>query len=111
MDMSRMILLAAVACGISVGSPSLAQSPSDVRCLLLSNAFSKGSDQADAKKAAQSASLFYLGKVDGRYSDVQLRATISQQQKTITKANAGPGMQGCMQRMQASAKRLQTASP
>ena len=110
--MLRVLSLAAATGAIFMSTPGRAQSQGDVRCLMLSNAFAKslnasGSTNTEAQKAAQSAALFYLGKVDGRWSDAQLRATVTQQQKTISVANAGAGMQKCMQQMQASAKKMQ----
>ena len=114
--MPRVIFFAVTAVGIFLSAPSFAQSPDDVRCLMLSNVFAKassagGNDHAEAQRAAQSAALFFLGKIDGRWSEEQLRAARTQQQKTITSANAGAGMQRCMQRMQASAKKMQAIRP
>ena len=115
--MPRVIFVAITAVGVSMSTPSFAQSPDDVRCLMLSNVFAKVSsaggdnNHAEAQKAAQSAALFYLGKIDGRWSEEQLRAAQIQQRKTITSANAGAGMQRCMQQMQASARKMQAIRP
>ncbi len=104
-------ILAAASLSALVSTPCLAQSTDDVRCLVLSNAFAQAGNTAEAKKAGQSGALFYLGKIDGRWNDAQLRVAIAQQQKTLRVANAGPEMQGCTQRMQASIKKLIALAP
>ena len=109
--MLRKIFLVAAGSGVLVTTPCLAQSTGDVRCLLLSNAFAQGANTPEAKKAGQSGALFYLGKIDGRWTDAQLRAAIAQQQKTITADKAGPEMQVCMKLVEASFKKLQAAAP
>ena len=96
---------------VLLSTPCLAQSTDDVRCLLLGNAFAQGGNTPEAKKSGQSGALFYLGKIDGRWTDAQLRAAIAQQQKTLKADKAGPEMQVCMQRVEASYKKLQAAAP
>lgn len=109
--MPRKIFSIAAASIALVSAPSLAQSTEDVRCLLLSNAFAQGGNTPEAKKAGQSGALFYLGKMDGRWNEAQLRAALTQQQKTLSADKAGPEMQACMRRVEASYKKLQAASP
>jgi hypothetical protein len=109
--MLRSLMVIAAASTALISSPSLAQSATDARCLVLSYAFARSGSTPDVKKAAQSTALFYLGKIDGRFSDAQLRATLVEQQKTIVVAKAGPDMQGCVRRMQESEKKLQAAAP
>lgn len=109
--MLRKILLVAAASGVLVSTSSLAQSTDDVRCLLLSSAFAHGGTSAEAKTAGQSGALFYLGRVDGRWNEAQLRAAIAQQEKTLKADKAGTEMQICMQRVEASYKKLQALAP
>lgn len=109
--MFRMIFLIAASSSALVSTSSLAQSVDDVRCLLLSNAFAQGANTDEAKKAGQAGALFYLGRIDGRWNDAQLRTAIAQQQKSITPAKAGAEMQACMRRVEASYKKLQATSP
>ena len=109
--MFRMIILTAAGSLALIGAPGLAQSSGDVRCLLLSNAFAQSANTDEAKKAGQTGALFFLGRIDGRWNDAQLRAAIAAHQKTIKPATAGPEMQACMQQLQASYKKLQTAAP
>ena len=109
--MFRIMLLAGAGLSALGSAPCLAQSTDDVRCLVLSNAFAKIGSTAEAKKAGQSGAAFYLGKIDGRWNDAQLRAAIAQHQKTLKVPNAGPEMKLCMQRMQASYEKLQALAP
>ena len=107
--MFRKILLVAAGSLVLASAPGAAQSASDVRCLVLANGFAKGGSTAEAKQAGQLAAHYFLGKVEGRSNDAQLRAAIAQQQKTIVVARAGADMQTCMQQITASAKKLQGA--
>jgi len=109
--MFRKILFAGAGLSALWSTPCLAQSTDDVRCLVLSNAFAKIGSTAEAKKAGESGAVFYLGKIDGRWNDAQLRAAIAQHQKTLKVPNAGPEMKVCMQRMQASYEKLQALAP
>jgi hypothetical protein len=109
--MFRNILFLAAFSGICVSAPSLAQTPGDVRCLLLSNGFAKSSNNVEAQQAARLAASFFFGKVDGRWNGAQLRPIVAQQKKTIKAATAGPEMQRCIQQMQASIKRTQAVAP
>jgi hypothetical protein len=104
MTSSRLKLLGLLAGCVSVSA--FAQSTRDVRCLVLSNAFAASATQADARKAAQSATLFFAGKVTGERNDARLRALVSQQRAALTKARAGTEMKACVQQMQTSLRRL-----
>lgn len=109
--MPRKIFLIAAGSAALVSTPSLAQSAGDVRCLLLSNAFAQNASNAEAKKAGLSGALFYLGRIDGRWNDAQLRAAIDQQRKSLRADKAGPEMRVCMQKVEASYNRLQSVAP
>lgn len=109
--MFRKIFVVAASSVALVSTACPAQSTDDVRCLLLGNAFAQGASTAEAKKVGQSGAMFYLGRIDGRWNEVQLRAAITEQQKTISADKAGPEMQVCMQRVEASYKKLQAVAP
>ena len=109
--MLRNIFLVAASSCVLVSTAGSAQSTDDVRCLMLSNAFAQGGSTPEAKKAAQSGGLFFLGRIDGRWTDVQLRAAIAQHQKTLKVDKAGPEMQACLRRVEASYKKLQAIAP
>jgi alpha-beta hydrolase superfamily lysophospholipase len=109
--MLRRLVLLAASSGVLVATPALAQASDDVRCLVLSNAFANGASAAEAKRVAQSSATYYLGRIDGRWNDAQLRAALARQQQSIKAATAGKEMQACVQRMQASARKLTTLAP
>lgn len=109
--MIRMMIAATIGSGLLAAVPAAAQSVADVRCLVLSNAFALGASKAEAKQAAQSSAFYYLGKIDGKWSDAQLSAALLEQTRSIKVASAGAEMQDCARRMQASAVKLQSLAP
>jgi hypothetical protein len=110
--MLRPTTLLSLGAVLLAAAPAAAQSSaSDVRCLILSNAFTKGASQEQAKKAAEYSLAFYLGRLDGRLNDAQLRTAIAEQQKTLQVATAPTEMQGCARRMQAGVQRLRSLAP
>ena len=108
--MFRRTSLIAAASVALVSTPSFAQSAADVRCLILSYEFIRAGKTDAMKKTAQLAGIFYLGKIDGRYSDAQLRSALAQQQKTLVGPRSGADMQACVTRMQESERRLGAAA-
>ena len=102
-------LLLAVTLLLTLSAPALAQSASDIRCLVLSDAFATRSNNEAIKKAAQPVAFFYAGKIDGRWTDAQLLAEIIKQKKSVNFKNSGAEMQACASRMQVSLRRLGTS--
>ena len=105
--MVRWTMMAAGCAAAIVAAPAQSQSTADVRCLILSNAFAKAGGTAQMKRAAEFSALYYLGRIDTRLNDAQLRAAVTEQQKNIKLASAGTEMQACARRVQASTRRLQ----
>jgi hypothetical protein len=95
---------------VIASSPSRAQSPGDVRCLILSNTFATQGSTEQSKEVARVASLFYAGRVSG-LTDAQLRAAIVQQQRTLDTSLAGAEMKGCAHGMQTTLQRLKALGP
>lgn len=87
-----------------------AQSAADAQCLILSNAFSKGSKNADQQKAAEASLYFYLGRVGDRMTAVQLKRLLDEQAKTITDKTAGETMNKCIQAIQTKVELLRSFS-
>jgi hypothetical protein len=94
---AKMWIMAACAL-LVVGQASAQGSASDVRCLLVSNAFANGANDVKAKEIARSARLFYGGRLSTRES-AGLRREFAAQQKQLTPANAGPVMNSCAKEM------------
>ena len=108
MKMHRVALWTMAAALAGAGTAAAGQDVGrDVRCLLVSNAFSAGAKDPKARQIAMVAGFFYLGRLDGKLTDAQLETRIRTEQKTITNANAPATMQQCGQYMQQRGQALQ----
>jgi hypothetical protein len=83
------------------GAAASAQSATDARCILLSSAFAKQNQDANAQKLADAAFYFYLGRISPQASAAQLKALFDQQAKTLTDATAGGLMNACAKEFEA----------
>jgi hypothetical protein len=101
-----MIGLSATALLAMASAPAAAQS-ADVKCLLVSNLYSKASNEPKARQIAEAAKFFYMGRVHGRLSDLQLKAQMQALQKIITPKNSAQTMSSCARGMQAAATAIQ----
>ena len=80
----------------------------DVQCVIVSNAIAKVSkNEARKQVVALNMLHFYFGRIDGHFSDAQLKVEIAAQGKKITKANLPTIAQNCLTAMQARLKRMQ----
>ncbi len=94
--MKPYVVLFVALASYAVATPASAQSTaSDAKCLMVSNVFAKAATDPKAREAANLASFFYLGRLDGRLSASQLADALIAQQKGLTAANAGPVMNEC----------------
>ena len=80
---------------VATGGTAAAQTATEARCIILSNAFARQAKDADAQKLAEASIYFYLGRIAGNPTPAQMKAVMDQQAKTITEANAGPLMRDC----------------
>jgi hypothetical protein len=92
-------------------SATTAQSATDASCFLLSNAFAQSTKDANAQKAAEAASYFYLGRIGNRATAAQLKALFDAQAKAITDATAPTMMNACIKELQAKADLVQSLAP
>jgi hypothetical protein len=81
----------------------------DVRCLMLSNLFTKTSPVEQAKVAASQARLFYLGRVSSKFTSAQLETAMNAEAKAIDSDHAGPDMNACLASVQAAAAAAEVA--
>jgi hypothetical protein len=88
-----------------------AQSATDARCLLLSNAFANGAKDENAKKAAEVAGYFYLGRISEHATAAQLKPVLERESKSITDANAGAQMTSCVKAIQDKVQLVQSLGP
>ena len=93
---------------IAIATPALAQSAdNDVKCLLLSSAFSRMEKDAGRKQVAEVAAIYYFGRVDTRLAGAALKNQILAQGKSLNGANAGQQMTACAKQMQVRRKAFQ----
>jgi hypothetical protein len=102
------ILIAASLLATSGGAA--AQSATDARCILLSNAFGQQAKDPNAQKLAEATLYFYLGRVGAQATTAQFKALLDAQAKTITDATAGGLMGDCVKAVQAKIQLLQSVA-
>jgi len=118
--MRSYLLLPAIACAAAMtASPVFAQdAAADVRCLLVSNAFSGAEKDEGRKQLSILAAHFYLGRIDARLNAAQLRAQVIAVSKTLSPPTMAATMNSCVQRlrdkqlvMQGIGKEIMAAQP
>ena len=107
----KTVTIALAAALLATSGAAAAQSATDARCILLSNVFAQQAKDDSAKKAAQAAMYFYLGRIGSSATAPQLKALFEAQGKTITNANAGTLMNECAKGVQTKLDLLQSLSP
>ena len=70
-------ILATAAALLMTSAEASAQTATDARCIILSNAFAKAGKDADAQKLAEATLYFYLGRIN-MTSGPQLKALLDQ---------------------------------
>jgi hypothetical protein len=106
----KITTVALAAALLATSATASAQSATDVRCLVLSNAFAQQTKDANQQKLAEDTIYFYLGRINGQPTAAQLKTTLDQQAKTITNATAGTQMGECVKAVQAKVELLQSLS-
>jgi hypothetical protein len=83
----------------------------DARCLLVSSTYARTAKDPRARQVAQTASAFYLGRVDGRYSPAALKATLAAELKLVSAGNAASIMNACAARLAQAETQIQAMAP
>lgn len=104
------IRLALAAMLLTMSGASAAQSTTDARCILASNAFSRTATDEKAKKLAQASLYFYLGRIGESATPAQLGTLLREQARTITEANVGEVMNACAKGLQDKIQMLESIS-
>ena len=102
--------IALAAALLATSATASAQSATDARCLVLSNAFAQQTKDANQQKLAEDTIYFYLGRINGQPTAAQLKTILDQQAKTITNATAGAQMGDCVKAVQTKVELLQSLS-
>jgi hypothetical protein len=106
----KTLKIALAATLLATGGTAMAQTASDAQCIIVSNAFASQAKDEQAKKIAEAAVYFYLGRIGNSMTSAQLKALLDAQTKTITQANAGPTMGKCAAAIQNKVEMLQSLS-
>jgi hypothetical protein len=106
--LTRIAIAAAL---LTTSGAAAAQTATDASCFLLSNVFARSSSDAGAKKAAEAASYFYLGRIGSQATAAQLKALFDKQAGTITDATAPTMMAACIKELQSKAQLVQSLAP
>ena len=91
---------------LASGAAASAQTATDARCVLLSSAYAKQNQDANAQKVAEASYFFYLGRIAPGATAAQLKALFDEQAKGITDANAGGLMNSCAKEFQAKVEMI-----
>jgi hypothetical protein len=106
---ARITAIGVALAAMGLAAPVLAQSvDSDVRCLLAANVFARQEKDPARKQLAAAASVFYLGRLDARISNEQLKAAVLAQAKAMPAASLGPTMTDCAKHLQQKGLALNT---
>lgn len=97
----KSLTIALAAALLATSGAAAAQSANDARCVLLSSAYAKQTQDANAQKVAEASYFFYLGRIAPAATSAQLKALFDTQAKSITDANAGGLMNACAKEFQA----------
>lgn len=96
----KYLMIGAALAGAACAAPAATQTvDSDVRCLLASNVFARGEKDPAKRQISMAASVFYLGRLDARISNEQLKTAVQAQAKTMPAASLGPTMTACVKRL------------
>jgi len=96
----KFVMIGAALAGVACAAPVAAQSvDSDVRCLLAANVFARAEKDAAKRQLSVAASVFYLGRLDARISNEQLKNAVQAQAKTMPASSLGPTMTACVKRL------------
>ena len=91
---------------IATSGAAAAQSANDARCLLLSSAFAKQTQDPNAQKLAEASFYFYLGRIASTATAAQLKTLFDTQAKGLTDAAAPGLMTACAKEFQGKVEML-----
>lgn len=107
----KALKLALAAALLSTGAAASAQSASDIRCLVVSNAFAAQATDTNEKKVAESAIYFYLGRIGDGLTPARLKTLLDTETKALSDKTAGTTMDKCVEAIQAKITMMQSLAP
>lgn len=97
--MKKLITTAVLPLLAGAASPE-EQTRSDLRCVVALTQFAK-MESAEIRQAGMTASLYFIGRLDGRVPDLDLEAALERELKTVPPSEYGSLLQSCGAAMQA----------
>ena len=96
----NLVILGAALAAMAIAAPVAAQTvDSDVRCLLAANVFARAEKDPGKRQLSMAASVFYLGRLDARISNEQLKTAVQSAAKSMPASSLGPTMTSCAKRL------------
>jgi len=96
----KFVTIGAALAAVAFAAPVAAQSvDEDVRCLLAANVFARAEKDPARRQLSIATSVFYLGRLDARVSNEQLKTAVQAQAKTMPASSLGPTMTKCAKRL------------
>jgi hypothetical protein len=96
----KFVILGAALAAMATAAPVAAQTvDSDVRCLLAANVFARAEKDPAKRQLSMAASVFYLGRLDARISNEQLKGAVQSAAKSMPASSLGPTMTACAKRL------------
>ena len=114
----KALMFAAAPLAISAAQPAAKPAPSaptrtapatTLNCLLASNVFAQRETDQRRKDLAHQTLLFYLGRLDPRMSETQLKSALKHTAEGLKGVNAPVLMNPCLVELRAKASMLETA--
>lgn len=84
--------------------------PTTAACLLVSNIFAKHATQEKDRSLGQLAVYFFMGRIDDRMNENELKLALAEQGRAINDSNATALMNACLHQMQTKVQMLEGAS-
>lgn len=117
MKIKLIVLASAVLAGVGAAPPqsrapaaAAVPAPTTAGCLLVSNVFAKHATDEKDRTLGQLLVYFFMGRIDDRTSEDQLKLALGEQRRAINDSNATALMNACLRQMQAKAQMLEVAS-
>ncbi len=111
------ILASAMLAGVAAAPPqgpaasvAAVPAPTTAGCLLVSNIFAKHATDEKDRSLGQLLVYFFMGRIDDRMNEDELKLALRQQRRVINDSNATALLNACLHEMQAKAQMLEAAS-
>jgi hypothetical protein len=107
--MRSILLFSAASLALAtLSAPAVAQDvPSDLRCVLVGNAFAAAEKDEQKKQFATQVAHFFYGRVDARVTPAQLKVQVMAVARGLNQQMMAPTMNACVARLKAKLEVMQ----